>query len=287
VLVLTNISRTALNFLYGKERFATVSVTNFIIALCYLAALLALVRLEGLPGWIGAKYLIETAFLLVSLVFVWRHMGRIIGSARLYTGLALEGLSVSLSLLCRTGLDTIPLLIMTYVGASAQDVATFGLCTLLVSAASILPASLNTVLLPKYAQVLKNEPDGTRVIHSRNQKILIIISMIMGILLLSVGFIIENLMAEKFINLTVLLAVLIVLLPLKVLGSLSANILFLKNKTIIGAKIHALALIAAIFLVWIINKEIGIWGAVIGSLIGEMIACCLLLVYSNRELKMK
>lgn len=287
VLVLTNISRTALNFLYGKERFATVSVTNFIIAVCYLAVLVALVKLVGLHGWIGAKYLIETAFLMVSLAFVWRHLGRIITSARLYAALALEGLAVSLSLLFRTGLDTMPLLILAYLGASAQDLATFGLCTLMVAAAMILPASLNTVLLPKYAQMLKTELDGSRVIHSKNQKILTIISVFIGLILISAGFIIENIFVEKFINLTAMLASLVVVVPLKAIGSLNANILFAKNKTSTGAKIHAFALAIAIFIIWIISKKFGIWGGVIGAIIGEIIAFGLLLAFAQKTLNAK
>lgn len=287
VLVLTNISRTALNFLYGKERFATVSVTNFIIALCYLALLVALVKLVGLPGWIGAKYLIEAAFLLVSLAFVWRHLGRIIASARLYAELAREGLAVSLSLLFRAGLDTMPLLILAYLGASAQDVATFGLCTLMVAAAMILPASLNTVLLPKYAQVLKTEPDSFQNLHSRNQKKLTEIGMVIAVMVTSVGWVIETTMADKFINLTGLLAVLSIIVPLKVIGSLNANVLFTKNRTVIGTKIHAAALLVSTLLAWLLINMIGVWGAVVGVFAGELTACILLCDFVKREMGIK
>lgn len=283
VLLLTNISRTALNFLYGKERFATVSVTNFIIALCYLAVLVALVKLVGLPGWIGAKYLIETAFLMVSLAFVWRHLGRIIASARLYAALAREGLAVSLSLLFRTGLDTMPLLILAYLGASAQDVATFGLCTLMVAAAMILPASLNTVLLPKYAQVLKTDPYALQNLHSRNLKTLTAIGIIIAIILISLGLIIENTIAEKFINSTAMLATLAISIPLKAIGSLNANLLFANHRTNTGTIIHAAAVLASIFLIWSLIGKIGVWGAVIGALAGEFIACSLLLAFAKYE----
>lgn len=283
VLVLTNISRTALNFLYGKERFATVSVTNFLLALCYLAALAALVRLVGLPGWIGAKYLIETAFLLVSLAFVWRHLGRIIASARFYAGLAREGLAVSLSLLFRTGLDTMPLLILAYLGARDQDVANFGLCTLMVAAAMILPASLNTVLLPKYAQVLKTEPYALQNLHSRNLQILAAIGIAIAVIAISVGWIIENIIAEKFINSTAMLAALSISIPLKAIGSLNANLLFAKYRTATGTKIHAAALLASTFLTWTLINKIGAWGAIAGTLAGELIACSLLFAFAKRE----
>jgi O-antigen/teichoic acid export membrane protein len=283
VLVLTNCSRTALNFLHGKERFATVSVTNFIVSLCYLAVLVALVNLVGLPGWIGAKYLIETAFLLVSLAFVWRHLGRFIASARFYADLMREGLAVSLSLLFRTGLDTMPLLLLAYLGASAQDIATFGLCTLMVSAAMILPASLNTVLLPKYAQILKTDPDELRDLHSRNQKKLIVIGIVIAVIVISVGWIIENIIAEKFINSTAMLAALAITIPLKAMGSLNANVLFTKHRTATGTKIHAVALLASSFLIWMLINRIGVWGAIIGTLAGELMACGLLLAFAKNE----
>ena len=284
VLVLTNVSRTALNFLYGKERFATVSVTNFVIALCYLAALVALVQLVGLPGWIGAKYLIETAFLLVSVAFVWRHLGRIIASARLYADLAQEGLAVSLSLLFRTGLDTMPLLILAYLGASAQDIATFGLCTLMVAAAMILPASLNTVLLPRYAQLLKTEPNALRDLHSKNQKTLAVIGIVIALIVISVGWFLENTIGEKFINSTAMLAILTTSIPLKAIGSLNANLLFTKHKTATGTKIHVAALLASSSLVFILINKIGAWSAVIGALAGELIAFSLLFVFARTQI---
>lgn len=248
VLVLTNVSRTALNFLYGKERFATVSVTNFVIALCYLAALVALVQLVGLPGWIGAKYLIETAFLLVSVAFVWRHLGRIIASARLYAVLAREGLAVSLSLLFRTGLDTVPLLILAYLGASAQAVATFGLCTLLVAAAMILPASLNTVLLPKYAQVLKTEPVALQPLHTRYQKLLVMAGIALIFALTVSSLLIEELFKNKYSNLTTTLIVLSLAIPAKLITTINANILFATNKTHIGTAINGVTLLGCLLL---------------------------------------
>ena len=284
VLVLTNISRTALNFLYGKERFATVSVTNFIIALCYLLALVTLVKLVGLPGWIGAKYLIETAFLLVSLAFVWRHLGRIVTSIRLYADLAREGLAVSLSLLFRTGLDTMPLLLLAYLGASAQDVATFGLCTLMVAAAMIFPASINTVLLPKYAQVLKNEPSVFHDFHARNQKALLMIGLLTTMVVVLLGWMIEKGMNGIFFVATEMLAVIAAFIPLKAIGSLSAGVLFTNHKTAVGTKVHASVLVFSIFLSYFLIEEIGVWGAAIGTVIGELIVCVLLLGFSNHEI---
>lgn len=286
VLVLTNISRTALNFLYGKERFATVSVIHFIIALCYLAALVVLVKLVGLPGWIGAKYLIETAFLLACLAFVWRHLGRIIASARLYAELAREGLAVSLSLLFRAGLDTMPLLILVYLGASAQDVATFGLYTLMVAAAMILPASINTVLLPKYAQVLKNQPDALRDLHSRNQKLLTAVGIVVAVIVTSVGWMIEGIMAEKFTYATAMLATLAIGIPLRAIGTLNGNVLFTNQKTATGTMINAVALLISVLLTYVLIAKIGVWGAVIGAIAGELIACALLFLFGNNEVRL-
>lgn len=288
VLVLTNISRTGLNFLYGKERFATVSVANFIIALCYLAVLVALVKLVGLPGWIGAKYLIETAFLLVSLAFVWRHLGRIIASARLYAELAREGLAVSLSLMFRTGLDTMPLLILAYLGASAQDVATFGLCTLMVAAAMILPASLNTVLLPKYAQVLKTEPDALQPLHNRYQKLLVMAGAALILALTVCGMLIEEFFGNKYSNITPALIVLSLAIPAKLISTINANVLFAKSKTHIGTTINGLTLAVCVLLCAIAYKTFNLSDlplAIAGiSLLSECIASFQFLAITRRLL---
>jgi O-antigen/teichoic acid export membrane protein len=288
VLVLTNISRTALNFLYGKERFATVSVTNFIIALCYLAVLVALVKLVGLPGWIGAKYLIETAFLVVSLAFVWRHLGRIIASARLYAELAREGMAVSLSLLFRTGLDTMPLLILAYLGASAQDVATFGLCTLMVAAAMILPASLNTVLLPKYAQVLKTEPDALQALHNRYQKLLVMAGVALILALTVCGLLIEEFFGNKYSNLTLTLIVLSLAIPAKLISTINANVLFAKSKTHIGTTINGCTLAVCVLLCFIASETFNLSDlslAIAGiALMSECIASLQFLAITRRLL---
>ena len=248
VLVLTNVSRTALNFLYGKERFATVSVTNFLIALCYLAALVALVKLVGLPGWIGAKYLIETAFFLVSLAFVWRHLGRIIASVRLYAELACEGLAVSLSLLFRTGQDTMPLLILAYLGASAQDVATFGLCTLIVAASMIFPVSFITVLLPRYTQALKNKADALPPLHKRYQRLLIIAGVALSISLTAGSFLIGEMFRHRYGSITSLMAVLSLALPARLASTINANVLFVKGKTHVGTVINGITLLVCFLL---------------------------------------
>lgn len=283
VLVLTNISRTALNFLYGKELFATVSVTNLIIALCYLVALVALVKMVGLPGWIGAKYLVETAFLMVSLAFVWRHLGRVIESARLYVDLAREGLAVSMSLLFRTGLDTMPLLTLAYLGTNAHDIATFGLCTLAVAAAMILPASLNTVLLPRYAQVLNVEPHALLNLHSANQKHLTVIGIAVALILIFFGWVVKSVIDENFFDSTVMLAVMAISIPLKALGAVNANVLFARHKTATGTKVNAFAFFVSTLLTWTLIEEFGVWAAVIGTLTGEFVSFSLMIAFAKRE----
>lgn len=285
VLVLTNISRTALNFLYGKERFATVSITNFIVALCYLAVLVVLVNQWGLHGWIYAKYLVEIVFLLVSLAFVWLYLGRIIASVRLYAGLAREGLAVSLSLLFRTGLDTMPLLMLAFLGASAQDVAIFGLCTLLVAAALILPASVNTVLLPKYAKLINDEPSNLRALHSKNQKQLLALGITTALFIAVASFIIEDFIAEKFSGLTAMVAAISVIIPIRAIGTLNANVLFAKHKTRTGTVIHGATLFSSIILIYFLINSIGVWGSVIGAIAAELAACALLIVFAKREIR--
>lgn len=289
VLVLTNISRTALNFLYGKERFATVSVTNFIIALACLAVMVALVRLEGLSGWLGAKYLIEIAFLLVSLAFVWRYLGRIATSVRLYIELVREGLAVSLSLLFRTGLDTLPLLILAYLGARAQDVATFGLCTLMTAAAMILPASFNTVLLPRYAQVLETDPVGLQPLHHRYQRWLVISGFVLLLLLAACSLLIDGLFENKYRNLTPLMLVLGAAIPAKLVSTINANILFSKKQTHVGTRINGVGLTICLVLCALTAGRLSYDELPIGiatvALVSEYIASAMFVVAAARLLK--
>jgi len=284
VLVLTNVSRTALNFLYGKERFATVSVTNFAIALCYLAALVALVKLVGLPGWIGAKYLIETAFLVVSLAFVWRHLGRVIASARLYAELAREGFAVSLSLLFRTGLDTMPLLILAYLGASDQEVATLGLCTLIVAAVMILPTSINTILLPKYNTLTTRDPKALPALHARYQTLHAIFGAFLAALITLAACVLNDKFPHRFENIVPMLALLSASIPLKAVGSLNANALFSKKQTKTGTKIHGIAFAASITSITLLTPKYAIWGAIAPAVAIEIITAALLIHFNKKTL---
>jgi O-antigen/teichoic acid export membrane protein len=253
VLVLSNISRTGLNFLYGKEHFATVSFSTFLIALCYLAVLIALVKLSGLAGWIGAKYIIEVALALLSLAFVWRQLGPIIMKTQLYVSLACEGLALSMSLLFRTGLDTLPLLLLAYFGASSKDLATFGLCTLMVTAAMIIPASLNTVLLPKIVQVIKNDPHSIQAVRQVYVKQLIIAGIILVIILFIFGIVLENQLNSNYANLSSILTVLSLLIPIKLICTINSHIIFALNKTAINTIINGFTLIICIFLCFMAN----------------------------------
>lgn len=284
LVILSNISRTALNYMHGRERFTSVSLASFLVAVVYLLVLVALVRQLGVMGWIWARYLIEAAFLVLGLVFVWSGLGQVIFSAQLYVQLAREGTSVSLSLLFRTGLDTLPLLFLGYIGSSALDTAVFGLCTLIISAGMVLPGSINTVLLPKLAKMFHSPRPDASDLYKIYQKRLIGIGLLIGGLVIIAAGCIEYLIAPRYAGLTALMAGTAMIVPLKAVGSLNANVLFVGGKTMLGVKVHLFALCLALLASALLIPSQGAWGSVAGLVLSEIVACALLIGFARREL---
>ena len=98
------------------------------------------------------------------------------------------------------------------------------------------------------------------------------------------GWIIENFEVVNFTNSTSILAAVALIIPLKAIGSLNANLLFAQHNTVAGTYIHAVALLSACLASFFLIPSIVIWGAVIGSIVGELIACSLLIAFAKRDI---
>lgn len=285
ILVFSTTGRTALNYLYGRQKFGTLACINLSIAIIGLIILMILVRLIGIDGWVFSRYFIEIAFLLAGLIYIWPQLGQPQKSLIFYREVFSEGVTVSLSLLFRTAMDTLPLLILSYISLDTGAVSTFGLCTLVISAALVLPASINTVLLPRYSQMKQDKAIKISDLHSRYQLILLGLGLIISITISSAGFIFENYWTEKFQGGAIVLSLLSITIPLKIVSSLNANVIFLYRKTYLGVAVQAFAVILSVAIVLLYKPVGGSSSAILAVLISELISTLFLFYFANRIVK--
>lgn len=262
VVMLSNVSRTILNYLYGRERFSLVSICSFVIALVYLFALYILVGNIGLNGWIISKYIVEVSFFILSIYFIRNRLTSFITKLNFYVHALREGSAIASSLLFRTSLDTVPLLIGSYFILDGSIVGVFGFCTLLITAATILPGSITTVLLSKYSKAKANDSTALFKMHIKYKKIVLIASIFSAIGVVLAGVFLNYLMQDKFKNAGVMLSLMSLVIPMKVMGTLDANILFVYGRAIVGTKILGVVALIEIVLLLLLVPLFGI-GAVI------------------------
>lgn len=283
VVILSNVSRTILNYLYGREKFSLVSISSFLVAIIYVIALYILARSIGLDGWIIAKYVVEISFLILSIYFIKNSLAGLIGELDFYVQALREGSAIASSLLFRTSLDTVPLLIGSYFILDGSTVGAFGFCTLLVTAASILPGSIATVLLSKYSKTKTNDLMLLPEMHLKYKKIVFVISILSGIGVFFAGLILNYLMENKFKNVEIMILLMSFIIPMKVMGTLDANILFVFGKAIVGTKILGLVTFLEIFLLLISVPFYGIWAVISIVLIVETLSSFILSNYSKKQ----
>ncbi len=270
VVVLSNLSRTALNYFYGKEQFALLSTTTFMASLCYLVILTAFVHHWYLEGWVAAKYLGEFLFVTVTFFFIRPYLGANFLDIQSFRGLFTEGVAVSLSLVFRSAMDNFPLLVLAYLATSKTDVAMYGLCTLLAAAGMIIPGSINSVLLPKYSALIKATPADLVRKHKRFAGVVVGAGGLVAVGLACVGVALPWAIGDKYTGIAPLLAITVLAIPVKALTTLNGNLLFVNNHANVGAWINACGASASLVLsIWMF-KQFGMWGIVFISLITEV-----------------
>lgn len=281
VLLLSNLSRTALNFLYGREQFALISLTAFAMSLGYLVLLVVFVDYWGLDGWVAAKYLVELLFVLVALFFVRPYLTPVSVKINEACVLFTEGFAVSLSLVFRSTMDNLPLLALAYLSANQVDIAMYGLCTLLVAAGMVIPASVNSVLLPKYASLVKEAPAELAMQHKRFSHMLLGVGSLVATMVMCAGVALPWIFVDKYAGILPLLSAAVLVIPIKALTSLNGNLLFVSGQVAIGTKVNAGGVVLSGVLTFFLHKELGIWGVVAAAFIVEICAAIAFGLYAT------
>lgn len=158
IIPLAACARTALNYYQGTRQIPLYSVLSASVATAVLPLALLAVAVGGLGGWILARYGTEAVMLVVALLplaGVLRGRGRL---AAVYScrRLARVGGVLSLSLLTRTGLDSLGTLALIAVGTPTTQIGYYGIGVLAVMGLLILPACVGNIALPRFARAFSD-----------------------------------------------------------------------------------------------------------------------------------
>ncbi len=282
VLVLTSLSRTSLNYFYGKEQYGLISTFTFVISVASLVLLVVFTNYWQLNGWVLSRYVAETMVLVVALFFVrtkltWKLNSRVESKKMLS-----EGAAVSLSLVFRSAIDNLPLLIFAYLSISQEETALYGLCTLLITGAMIMPSSLISVLLPRYGKLQKQAPDELAVYHAKHERYVIVAGIGIGLVITALGPAISAVYDQKYSGLLPYLALTSSILPIRAYTALNANLLFVHHQTATGTKINAVCAALCMILCFAIYPASGLWGVIVSSIITEAVAAALFKYHSSK-----
>jgi len=270
IVVLTSLSRTSLNYFYGKEQFGLISVVTFVTSLVSLMLLVVLATRWQLNGWVASRYVTELIVLGIAIMFVRGNLiAKLLTKVESIKALA-EGMAVSLSLVLRSAIENLPLLIFAYLSADQSAIATYGLCTLLITGAMVLPGSIISVLLPRYGNMQKNAPHQIPAQHAKYERIVILVGAAVALLLVGTGYLVAHVFSEKYAGLQPYLTAIALIVPVRAYMIINANVLFVHQKTATGTKINFAGAASVALLSFALYFPFGLWGVVVGTVLVEI-----------------
>ncbi len=282
LVVITSLSRTSLNYFYGKEQFGLISMITFATSLLSLIILYVLANKWQLNGWVAARYLTELIVLAIAIKFIWgKLVTKLVAKTETIKTL-IEGAAISMSLVFRSAIENTPLLVLAYVSLDQKEIALYGLCTLLISGAMVLPTSIISVMLPRYGNMQRNGASRMAVEHVKFERIVIATGLAVALLLMGLGLIISNVFSEKYSGLYQYLAIAAFIVPVRAFTTINANVLFVSEQTATGTKINLICAISSVLLSYVLYLVMGLWGVVTASILVEIAAGILFKLHSIR-----
>jgi O-antigen/teichoic acid export membrane protein len=284
-IVLTAVSRTCLNYFYGRERFAFISVVTFVTSCLSVAVTIGLAGLWALNGWVAAKYAAELLLFAVALYFFRSHLAwpRLTLASAL--GQFREGAAVSLALMARSVTDNCFFLVYAYRSSDATQVATYGACSLLLAGLMILPASLNSVWLARYVNIADRDARKLREQHRRNLLAVFLTGSALAAALVLLGHLFVVFLGPEYSGVPALLSLMAVMVPLRSVAVLNGHILFRFNRVEIGTAINIVTAAMAIALAFAGLYGWGLTGVVVASVVVEVVVAVAFMLYASRLLR--
>lgn len=154
VIIFTSLSRVCYNYYQGIKEVRGISLVVIGLSAISLSIILGAVWSFGIRGWVLGRYAAEALFLTVGFLSLGSRVAfrgplpEVYGMPKLVsTGSVLSG-----SLLIRTALDNLPLLSLSALSRSPEETGYYGLGSIVVLGALILPGGVSNLALPRFAE---------------------------------------------------------------------------------------------------------------------------------------
>jgi len=280
------IARTALNYYQGIKSVHRVSLLAACMSVVSLLVVVVLVARWHLAGWVLARYASE-ALLATTLLWTVRAVlrSRSTASAEFSYGNLLHlGMAIAGSLLVRTFIDNMGVLVMGVAGVAKSDIGYFGIASLIASALMLVPGALANLSLPAIIESLRARHLAERVAwRLLGASMAFSIPILVALLWLAPA--VTPILAPAYVPGLPVIRVLLLAVPLRVATSIAGAVLLASGRVHSTLVLNALTLGVGMTVFLAFIPRYGATGAAYGTVFMELFSSLCYLTWAARTLR--
>lgn len=282
---LTASSRTAMNYFQAVRRISTLARLSASSSIVAFLALVVLVHLLGMRGWVIGRYVGELSLLVFTLVVLG---DRIAFRGVFADGAALwrtwkRGMVISVAFIVRTLHENTPTLALAWLGAS-QQVGYYGLGALLLTPLLLLPGVIGQLAVPRFA-VLTRTPEGFQREVTRLAFLSTVLATAgaLGALVIVPPLIVR--FFPSYAPALTLLKVFVLSVPLRALNGMLGSFLMACDRNDVTLGINGVSLVIGVVGCLLLIPGHGAWGAALALVIADLCTTAMCVVVTQRFLR--
>lgn len=283
VLVLTAVSRTAINYFNGIQQFRRVSVLNVILSAASIPLILLATRRWGLAGWMSGRFLSEGIFLTAAILLLAPHLRCHISVPPRFSYFQLSrlGLGISLSLLIKTAFDGAAVLALGWLLKNSTAVGEYGLASLIISGLLVLPGALSNIYLPRLAETA-GDSDVQYLVYWKILQTNAIAMLIVAVVVAAAAPVLPTVFGQGYRGTVHLLPVLALVLPCRAIASTAGTYLISLNEISGMVWMNLLQLVIGGLSYWWLIPQANVLGAAIGTVLSEALLMTVYVQHARR-----
>jgi O-antigen/teichoic acid export membrane protein len=245
LILLIGLSRTCLNYFQGIKQIKKMSAINTFVSFSSLMIMIFAVKLFGINGWIFSRYLGELILFFAAVIVLFKNESIDWNGKRFLTPfkkLIIEGVGLSSSLLIRTCIDSLPILLLGYFQFSYEKIGYFGFSTLILNSMMIVPGIIANLAIPKFIEIV-NDKVSSYGLYKRLIKVSLSISIVLMVVIITFATGIVYNYLDKYRAAIALTIILAISLPFRAVSSISGSVVISHGISSIAVKVNFASLI--------------------------------------------
>lgn len=267
LLLVRAISRTCVNYLQGINEFQRMSVLNAVLSLASLAFVTVAVMVAGLNGWVAGRYIGEALFAVGGIVAVAGGIslaGRLPASYRVVSLLTL-GITIAISQVVRVAFENSAVIMLGALSVGTDEIGYYGLSTLIVGAAILVPAAACQLALPRMVQ-RATAPAEAWALYLRVMGWCLFATVLTTLLLVVASPLIRFVFGVAYAPAVPMVSILACVVPLRAITLVDATLLLAYDKADLTLAVNAVLLATAVGLYLLAIPTLGAIGAAVVTL---------------------